>query len=252
MIKVFKEISSRFYDELNQKKDYATEVSKICSIIGQCDDKDKSLLDLGCGSGSHIPYFLENGFSVTGVDISADMVDVAKIKLAKFIPDRVKLKVCDITRYEYSKNRFNVVTCLYSVLGYMQNTKEIQHIFNSVSKCLLPGGVFILDLWNAKIVESLGPTARTKEFTSEGTTYKRLSQPKINKANQTVEVEFTYFIDDKIIEAPEEIHLVRYFNVAEVENYAKVAGFQSCEQIVHPNKLAFDNTGWNSIYVLRN
>lgn len=247
---VFNNAHTKFYDKLNQKKDYGLEVSKIFKILNQYDQKGKNLLDLGCGSGNHIACFLENNFFVSGVDISAKMIEHARLKLANFIPKRLNLEVCNILDYKYLESKFNVVTCLYSVLGYVHNINDIQFIFNNILKCLLPGGVFILDLWNGEIVERIGPSKRTKEFKVEEDIYKRLSQPKINKTKQTIEVEFTYFINNEEIEGSKETHLVKYFFEEEIQNCALSAGFKSCEKIIHPNPLAFDNNGWNAMYIL--
>ena len=72
----------------------------------------------------------------------------------------------------------------------------------------------------------------------------------MNKNEQTVEVEFTFSINSEEIEDLKEIHVVKYFFEEEFRNHALSAGFKSCEQIVHPNPLAFDKNGWNAMYIL--
>ena len=42
-----------------------------------------TVLDLGCGTGEFILRFLEDGFSVVGVDLSEKMLEVAEKKLEK-------------------------------------------------------------------------------------------------------------------------------------------------------------------------
>lgn len=46
--------------------------------------KDSEVLDLGCGTGTPmVPYFLEMGFKVTGVDGSAKLISMARSRYAQ-------------------------------------------------------------------------------------------------------------------------------------------------------------------------
>ena len=44
------------------------------------DLENKSLCDLGCGSGNDAIWFVQNKFNVTAVDVSSAMIDIAKEK----------------------------------------------------------------------------------------------------------------------------------------------------------------------------
>ena len=70
------------------------------------------ILDAGCGTGRFVPYFIKNGFAVTGIDNSSAMIEVAvkNNPLAEF-------KVMDIRHLNFPLNYFdgiwNVATLLH-------------------------------------------------------------------------------------------------------------------------------------------
>ena len=91
-MKIFSDYA-QYYDLLNQQKDYKQEVAYITSLINKYTPKANSLLDLGCGTGLHAIHFAEEGYFVSGIDQSQDMINVA----------RDRLKTLPNPRYGYEK-----------------------------------------------------------------------------------------------------------------------------------------------------
>jgi ubiquinone/menaquinone biosynthesis C-methylase UbiE len=48
-----------------------------------CKKRPMTILDVACGTGSHSLLFSERGYSVTGIDISKRMIELAKRKASK-------------------------------------------------------------------------------------------------------------------------------------------------------------------------
>lgn len=68
-----------YYDLLYNDKDYHSEVEYISSLIEKIGIKAAgSLLDIGCGTGKHAAEFIECGYEVFGVDLSSEMLRIAK------------------------------------------------------------------------------------------------------------------------------------------------------------------------------
>ncbi|TET51940.1 MAG: class I SAM-dependent methyltransferase, partial [Anaerolineales bacterium] len=66
-----------YYDKLYSFKDYAAEVERLQGLIVQHLRSDgRRLLDVACGTGQHIEHLKEH-FEVEGLDISADLLEVA-------------------------------------------------------------------------------------------------------------------------------------------------------------------------------
>jgi len=65
-----------------------------------CQRKPKSILDVGCGTGSHSVILSKRGYNVTGIDISKTMIKKAKEKAKKekvktefFVQDMQNIKL---------------------------------------------------------------------------------------------------------------------------------------------------------------
>jgi len=100
------------------------------------------LLEVGCGTGHWTAFFSRRGFSVTGVDISPDMVRVAR---GKRIPG-VRLQVADAHRLPFADGRFDV-TAAVAVLEFV---RDPQAVLREMARCTRrPGGVILVGVLNA-------------------------------------------------------------------------------------------------------
>lgn len=103
------------------------------------DFKDKRVLDLGCGFGWHCDYAIKNGAkTVTGVDISENMLKVAKDKTNSNI-NYIHMPIEDIALHD---NSFDVVISSLA-LHYINSFDDI---VNKVSDCLVQGGDFVFSV----------------------------------------------------------------------------------------------------------
>ena len=73
----FAEISA-YYDEMYvNESHYKEEVDKVFEIVNQYNPKTNTILDIACGTGAQAKYLAER-FAVTGLDLSTEMVEIAK------------------------------------------------------------------------------------------------------------------------------------------------------------------------------
>jgi SAM-dependent methyltransferase len=98
------------------------------------------LLDVACGSGNSFLPLLRRGWSVTGCDVSPEMVRRAARK-APGVP----LTVCDVRRLPVL-GRFDVVWCLDDALNYLAGPSELVAAFAGMRRNLAPGGSLLFDL----------------------------------------------------------------------------------------------------------
>jgi SAM-dependent methyltransferase len=103
------------------------------------DFKDKCVLDLGCGFGWHCEYAIKHGAkAVTGVDISENMLKVAREKTNSNI-QYIHMPIEDIAFHEKS---FDVII---SSLAF-HYIKSFEDIVKKVSDCLVQGGDFVFSV----------------------------------------------------------------------------------------------------------
>lgn len=246
----FSQISAELYDAFNAKKDY----EKECRIIEkyflkQIDGKRFDILDLGCGSGSHLSYFLNKKYKIHGIDLSTDMIEIAKKKYASVEKGSLFLEVNDLLDIKLSPDTYGNVISMYSVLGYFLNHESLQKIFETVSIGLISGGRFIFDVWDKDSVLKLGPSNRIKYAMDGENVIMRTSESVLKDQRESVDVKFNYYSDGKKI-YEESVHTIKYFATEYISDLAKLSGFEIKEVIKYPHADALDVDGWNALYIL--
>lgn len=135
------------YDKLYSYKDYDTETEKVLKIINQklhTSSAKISLLDLACGTGKHLAYFIKQGLSCSGLDGNADIIKVAKKNNPKAVfynQDLNSLKLPE---------KYHVITCFFSSIQYVTNQNSLKSVFKHIYNHLEDDGLFIFDLQYAK------------------------------------------------------------------------------------------------------
>lgn len=98
-------------------------------------ERSEAGLDLGCGTGNYTVPFLDKLRSVTGVDISREMLEVARKR-----SDAVDWREGDLATYELTSGAFDKV---WAVLCVHHLRDKQRPLFREVYKTLRPGGRFV-------------------------------------------------------------------------------------------------------------
>lgn len=102
--------------------------------------KDASkILELACGTGT-ILKSLEKKYQVYGLDLSSNMLTVAKkkVKSGKFFRQ-------DMTKFKIDE-KFDVILCIFDSINHLLKFSQWQQVFSKVKNHLTGGGVFIFDV----------------------------------------------------------------------------------------------------------
>ena len=100
-------------------------------------------LDVGCGGGWFTRAFQKAGYKMTGMDVSAEMLDFAQRKaLSEGV--RGEYVLGDITKKK-PKKRFDFVTAINDCVNYIPKTK-LDLAFKNVSAALKKDGLFLFDI----------------------------------------------------------------------------------------------------------
>ena len=93
------------------------------------------LLDLGCGAGEPVGrYFLDRGWTVTGVDFSAQMLELT----SQYTPEMEAIHA-DMRRVAFPENSFEAITAFYSL--FHLPSKDHLDLFRRMHSWLSPSGV---------------------------------------------------------------------------------------------------------------
>ncbi len=120
------------YDLVYSQKDYAREVQRLRSLIGR---EGGSLLDVACGTGKHLEH-LAGHYRCEGVDISPTMVRIARGR-------SLEVHLGDVATFDLGR-RFDVVTCLFSSIGYVQ---DMPGAVANLARHVAEGGVLVVEPW---------------------------------------------------------------------------------------------------------
>ena len=141
---------AKYYDKIYEGKDYQADVNVLNELISKYKRNEGiELLDIACGTGSHI-NFLREKYSCTGVDLNPGMLEVAKEKYPE-----VHFEVADMTKLNLEK-QFDIITCLLSSIGYLLTKENVTLAIKGFAKHLKPGGIVLIELWLSKEIFRAG------------------------------------------------------------------------------------------------
>lgn len=105
------------------------------------------ILDLGCGTGRHSLELVRHGFSVVGVEISAELVEIANRDAAEQGLE-AEFVQADLRELDYD-GEFDIVLNLNDgAVGYFETDEENHRTFEVISRALKPGGQNLIQVPN--------------------------------------------------------------------------------------------------------
>jgi len=127
------ETFARFYDAIQGDRAEA-----LPFVLPQLEGA-RTVLELACGTGSVLAH-LRGDFDVLGVDLSPEMLDLAREKLPG-----VELLEGDMTSIRLGRH-FDAVLCLYDAVNHLTSFADWERVFETALAHLEPGGVFVFDV----------------------------------------------------------------------------------------------------------
>lgn len=123
---------ARTYDRLNHVMtlglDRCWRRRAVCGLQG-------NVLDVACGTGDMALLLAERGATVTGVDISEEMLDIARFKV-----QGSRLMVADAEHLPFEDNSFDAVTCAFGVRNFV----HLEQGLSEMLRVIKPGGVMVI------------------------------------------------------------------------------------------------------------
>jgi len=180
-------------------------------------DYPKSLLDIGCGTGSLIKEFPDLSLKM-GIDKSKKMLEIARFRYpyANFLE-------ADMKKFEVPE-KFDLVVCTHDSLNYLIESSSMKSHFNSVYKVLEDRGYYFFDISSEYNLKKNFHNQTIRE------TYGDVSiiwENDYNNNNREITSTLTFEVHTVDgTEYFQEIHIQRYYPNEEIIGIAEEQGFE--------------------------
>ena len=214
---------AKYYDVIYSGKDYATESGFTAKVVRQFSPEAKTILDLGCGTGSHLKELMRLGFEGTGIDRSRDMIANA-IKKNPEHSDRFHASTIAAADLHET---FDAVISLFHVMSYQTTDSDIASFFRTVSRHMGKASIALVDYWYTPAVLGQGLFTRKKEFSSGGDRIFRTVTPeRVGSHTIKVNIHLEVSSSGKDVVSISEDHFMRSFTPSELQVFAAASGLQ--------------------------
>jgi SAM-dependent methyltransferase len=218
----------RYYDTVYSWRDYEDECQTLDARLRNSSNPPRTLLDLGCGTGTHAVLLAGLGYSVLGLDSSKTMIEQAREKARREDVD-VQFLVADVRRFRLHKT-FDAAFSLFSGFSYLTSDKDLADTLRHVRSHLVRSGLLVFDAWCSKGSET-GIKLGYRVSDESGRRAVVFSETETNSATRHVALRlFCLILDkDRVSTQFRETHALRLFAPDEVKRHLEENGFRPVE-----------------------
>lgn len=222
----FYDRAAPYYDFIyHDLEDYPGDVAFLGAVFRKFAlSQPRSILDLGCGTGSHAILLARRGYRVTGLDISRGQLAVArrKVKTAR-LP--VRLVRADMKSFDLGE-AFDAAICMFGGFGHLVRTRDVLGCFRSVRAHLRPGSLFIFEFWHTGGVKP-SPYQTWFDKKGPGLELLRLSESRFNRGTRVLTIDSRHFIikDRRLAERFADVGVLRGYTVDEIRRLLRRGRF---------------------------
>jgi SAM-dependent methyltransferase len=155
--------SARWYDlSINWEARLNRELPVLQDVFGP--PGDLGLLDAACGTGRHITAMVAAGYRVTGVDLSDDMLAVARKHLAEQGVTAPLIRAA-FDAVPSVPHRFDGIYCLGNSLAATGSAEAARGSLAALASVLCPGGRLFVQILNFEKLRTEKPALRGPRVT---------------------------------------------------------------------------------------
>lgn len=194
------------YSKIAEFYDYVVpyrERPDVAFFVNAARESGGPVLEVGCGTGRILIPTARVGFEITGLDLSAEMLAVCREKLSREageVQARARIVDGDMRHFEVNQ-KFRLITAPFRCFLHLLKVQDQLDCLASIHRHLLPGGKFILDIFDPWLPILVDEKYRSEhgeepEFTMpDGRRVQRRSRiVSYDSTTQVVDSELIYYI----------------------------------------------------------
>jgi 2-polyprenyl-3-methyl-5-hydroxy-6-metoxy-1,4-benzoquinol methylase len=210
------------YDELMKDVPYHLWIEWVKKKSSRFQHPIK-IMDLACGTGELSVRLSRLGYEVTGVDLSADMLTVAKAK-ADEENANIAFFQQNMTELE-GFPPFDMIICCCDSLNYLSTEQEVKQTFFKVFQHLKNGGMFLFDVHS---IFKISQIFMNQTFVSNEEEISYIWNCFPGEESNSVIHDLTFFVKDDrkhCYHRFDELHVQRTFSIQQYSQWLEEAGF---------------------------
>lgn len=215
------------YDKLMQPDiDYCQLCDYIENIFDMHSKSIDLVADLACGTGNVTIPLSKRGYDMIGVDLSEEMLCVARDKAYTENENILFLNQNMISLDLYGT--VDAFVCMIDGMNYIVSPQSLLSMLKRIKTCFLnPDGLFIFDISSEyKLSSVLGNNTFIHNEKDVFYTW----QNRYIKSKKISDMYLNFFVNDSTsYRRFEERHLQRAYNIKEMTSILKVSGFSEIE-----------------------
>lgn len=200
-----------------------------------------SILELGCGNGQLGILLKQAGYDITGLDLSAEMLSLAKQRQEEA---GVSFPLFQVDMRDLSSfGRYDAIISFCDTLCYLQTFDDLMSVFEQAYAHLDEGRVFLFDVFTTEHIASLDGYSYHDELPGLVFTWDSFTGVELH----SVEHELSFFIeqDNGQYERYDELHRERTYPLEQYLDALKKVGFTKIEVSADfDQKITGENIRW--------
>lgn len=150
---------AEFYDILQGPAD------EVPAYINFIKKYKEPILEIGCGTGRLLVPLVQEGYQITGIDLSEDMLAICREKLEeRELEEKANLVQADMRHFQLN-SKFNIIFTACNTIFHLETADDLEKFFKRVKDHLTEEGIFIIDISAPDIRSMLDSNG--EEFVSE-------------------------------------------------------------------------------------
>lgn len=217
------ETNDRFasaYDDFNNRYQNTRWTARLLERAEQAGLSGDRLLDVACGTGHSLIPMIRREFKVTGCDISAEMLEIARKKVG----DLAELRRADMRDLPVFGG-FDLVWAVNDPINYLLSVDELVACFEGMRRNLAPNGIVVFDVNTLETYRSFFASNLEVSVNERHLVWSGLVDPDEVRPSLIAEARF-----EAVGEADSvHLHRQRHFPEREVRDALKAAGLDFIE-----------------------